>query len=116
MRNELANLNHCTAVNLCWYYYTYTGSGTSYYTIRITFNPYLSSPSVTYTVAAHIKQQKRQSDCIGGELSPQPHINNIGLCVHYMIYRIKLINNSVIVIQSNNNNNNTEHGTSSASR
>ena len=50
----------------------------------------------------HIKQEKRQSDCSGGELSPQPHINNIGLCVHYMIYRIKLINNKVI--QSNNIN------------
>ena len=50
----------------------------------------------------HIKQEKRQSDCSGGELSTQPHINNIGLCVHYMIYRIKLINNKVI--QSNNIN------------
>ena len=50
----------------------------------------------------HIKQVKRQSDCSGGELSPQPHINNIGLCVHYMIYRIKLINDKVI--QSNNIN------------
>ena len=50
----------------------------------------------------HNKQEKCQSDCSGGELSPQPHINNIGLCVHYMIYRIKLINNKVI--QSNNIN------------
>ena len=53
-------------------------------------------------VLIYIKQEKRQSDCSGGELSPQPHINNIGLCVHYMIYRIKLINNKVI--QSNNIN------------
>ena len=47
---------------------------------------------------AYIKQEKRQSDCSGGELSPQPHINNIGLCVHYMIlnemcacYNIKVL-------------------------
>ena len=53
-------------------------------------------------VLIYIKQEKRQSDCRGGELSPQPHINNIGFCVHYMIYRIKLINNKVI--QSNNIN------------
>ena len=33
---------------------------------------------------------------VDGELLPQPHINNIGLCVHYMIYRIKLVNNNVI--------------------
>ena len=47
---------------------------------------------VLYSVLYVLNKKNVNPDCSGGELSPQPHINNIGLCVHYMIYRIKLIN------------------------